>query len=366
MGNDTTIWALEAQTEAKHSLLKRYLGAWFPIMTQKNPKVLYFDGCAGPGVYENGEPGSPLIALQRLIEHRHMPSMTDCEVLFLFNEADPDRHASLDQEIKRYMDANSPWPANVKLYSECGEFESTAGDLVGRIEAAGQRLAPTFAFVDPFGFKGIPMDLLSRLVRSPQCELFVFFAFDSLNRWIGHPNEAIQAHLAALFGCNDYKAADPLRGEPRKKLLTDLYERQLRDEAKLPHVQGFEMVTDRGKSYFLFHGTRHVQGVKAMKEAMWNLDPTGSYRFSARTSNLPILPGMIPDTKAEQRQVADFFSGQTVSSVEVERYVLTDTRLAASHVKKLILRPLQERGEISCSNQTRRFTYPDRVMITFP
>lgn len=365
MGNSETIWDLEAQTEAKHSLLRRYLGAWFPIMSARNPKILFFDGCAGPGVYKGGDPGSPLIALETLVAHRHSPSMKSCDFLFLFNEEDPARFASLNSELEKFEKENAPWPRNINVYTECAEFQNTASNLVRDIGKDGRRLAPTFAFVDPFGFAGIPIEVLANLVQSPQCELFIFFAFDSLNRWISHPSAKIQAHLYELYGTHDYKDAADLSGEPRKKYLTDMYERQLREVAKLAHVQGFEMQTDRSRSYFLFHGTRHVSGVKAMKEAMWNLDPTGSYKFSARTSHLPILFGLDPDTAPEQAQIAKHFAGRTVRPKDVEDFLLTDTRLAAKHLRKLILKPLQEQGKITVAGQRRPFTYPERVWITF-
>lgn len=58
--NYDTVWAAEPHTLAKHELLRRYLGGWFPIMTSYHRRVIYLDGYCGPGTYEDGEPGSPL------------------------------------------------------------------------------------------------------------------------------------------------------------------------------------------------------------------------------------------------------------------------------------------------------------------
>ena len=57
------LWPMQPHTEAKHTILKRYLEAWFPIQTRFNDKVMIIDGFAGPGEYESGELGSPLIAI---------------------------------------------------------------------------------------------------------------------------------------------------------------------------------------------------------------------------------------------------------------------------------------------------------------
>jgi hypothetical protein len=62
----TTVWELEPHTRAKHEILRRYLQAWIPILTQGGFKnILYIDGFAGPGRYAGGEDGSPVIAVSR-------------------------------------------------------------------------------------------------------------------------------------------------------------------------------------------------------------------------------------------------------------------------------------------------------------
>jgi hypothetical protein len=59
------LWQLEAHTEAKHRLDKRYLDAWWPIFLQQRwvKRVTYVDAFAGPGEYSGGEEGSPVFAL---------------------------------------------------------------------------------------------------------------------------------------------------------------------------------------------------------------------------------------------------------------------------------------------------------------
>ena len=63
---ETTVWELEDHTAAKHEILRRYLAAWFPILSSSgyNRRGLFIDGFAGPGIYSKGELGSPIIALR--------------------------------------------------------------------------------------------------------------------------------------------------------------------------------------------------------------------------------------------------------------------------------------------------------------
>ncbi len=69
----STRWKLEPHTAAKHEILRQYLNAWFPILGSQHERVVFLDGFAGPGIYEDGEPGSPIIALRTLLEHAFFP-----------------------------------------------------------------------------------------------------------------------------------------------------------------------------------------------------------------------------------------------------------------------------------------------------
>jgi len=78
----SVLWRLEPATAAKHQLYKRYLDAWWPIMLQSSakegrlwPRVTYLDAFAGPGRYLDGEEGSPVFALDRLLGHRMVGRM---------------------------------------------------------------------------------------------------------------------------------------------------------------------------------------------------------------------------------------------------------------------------------------------------
>src|SRR4051794_21996687 len=70
-----TVWSAEPHTVAKHRILQAYLSAWMPILTRQSQKVgqqgkvRYIDGFAGPGIYQKGEKGSPILALEAALEH---------------------------------------------------------------------------------------------------------------------------------------------------------------------------------------------------------------------------------------------------------------------------------------------------------
>ena len=92
-GPPSTIWKIEPHTKAKHEILKRYLGAWFPILSKWEGRLIYLDGFAGPGIYASGELGSPVIALETAVNHILLPRFK--EITFLFIEKDKARAQKL-------------------------------------------------------------------------------------------------------------------------------------------------------------------------------------------------------------------------------------------------------------------------------
>ena len=97
-------WVIAPHTRAKHILLDAYHDRWFSILAQRNPplqKITYVDGFAGPGVYEGGEPGSPIIALESILGNKVLERYSG-QVEFHFVERDEARFASLEEQLKPY------------------------------------------------------------------------------------------------------------------------------------------------------------------------------------------------------------------------------------------------------------------------
>lgn len=61
------------------------------------------DGFAGRGIYEDGEPGSPIIALEALITHNGVDLKTGTEFVFVFMEEDEQRCALLAEQVEQVV-----------------------------------------------------------------------------------------------------------------------------------------------------------------------------------------------------------------------------------------------------------------------
>lgn len=363
---DPSKWDCPPHTKAKHQMLSRYLDGWFPILSSTNGRVLFLDGFAGRGRYNDGSEGSPLIALRRLIEHRYFPRMQHREFVFFFVEANNENAESLQLEIDRLQEEKSPWPSNVKVHVVNETFDATASALLERLREQKRRLAPTFAFVDPFGYSGLPMDLLADLLNYPSTEVFVNFMVGHVQRFIERDGQ--ERAMSGLFGMDVREVLDGYEEQgDRVEHLRAVYARQLQERAGFDYVQSFGMINRTGNiGYYLFHGTRHRKGVELMKDAMWKVDPGGGNRFSDRLAGENVLfmpePNLVPLRKA----LLQHFSGQRgVPVADIEWYALLDTPYRETHVRP-VLRPLEKEGLISVNRPPGKRQFAGGVTVDFP
>jgi three-Cys-motif partner protein len=332
----TTLWSLDPHSRAKHAILRRYLHAWTPILTRGGfGTIAYIDGFAGPGRYDGGEDGSPLIALKAALSQRaHITG----KVLFLFVE---ERLARADH-LQRLVDA-LPLPPNVVVQVEGGRrFEPAFEDFRRRhLENAG-RLPPTFAFIDPFGWTRAPFSIVQDILRQPKCEVLVTFMYEEINRFIGHPDQT--ANFDAFFGSCDWRDGIGLAGSrERNRFLHDLYLRQLKGAAGAKYVRSFQMCNKSGVTdYYLFYATGSLTGLKKMKEAMWAVDPSGEFTFSDATNpRQMVLFSGAPRYEDLRRQIMTRFADRVATVAEIEEFVLAETAFCHTHYKKQVLKPLE-------------------------
>ena len=366
--SDGTTWKIEQHTLAKHALLRRYLGAWFPILTisGRNKRVIFLDGFAGPGRYADGAPGSPLIALDTLVNHSHFARMSNTQFIFAFVEQDERRFESLNEQLDAFWKQQGGIPQNVEVRPFNEPFEDVAQDIVS---AAHGRLAPTFAFVDPFGWSGVPMHTIRDLLAAHKCEVLFNFMHDSVNRFVSDTRPGIRRSFSDLFGTDEHThhQASELRGDERKIFLRDLYMEQLCTVGNFTFVRSLEIADQRRNRtlYYLMFGTRHHRGLQVMKDAMWTLDPIGGTRFSGFADDQQTLFAPEPDLGRLRQALLVRFAGKTASIEAIERFVIEETDYKTFHHKR-VLRELEEQGRIDCETERRRQgTYPPSTVLRF-
>lgn len=365
MSITTSIWEIEPHTLAKHAILRNYLNAWLPIMTSWNGRVIFIDGFAGPGEYKRGEPGSPKIALEAALGQRQT---IRAEVKFIFIEAMEERYKYLKHMLNSLY--KSRLPSNLSYIVICAKFDETLSTILDYLEEKKSIIAPTFAFIDPFGYSDTPFHVIERLMKHSKCEVLINFNYEELNRFLSV--ESQWAHFDKQFGTSDWRKALIIQ-EPheRHRYLHDLYKYQLEKVAGITFVRSFQMKNKGNRTdYFLFFGSQAYQGLRQMKHAMWRMDPTGTYSFfDRRDFNQPYLIEPEPDYNLLKHLIIQQFRGQgTFDEQELEQFVIVQTPFLDTHYKKRILISMEKAGELKIvsSPRKRRFTYPVRTIFSLP
>jgi three-Cys-motif partner protein len=179
----------------KHDLLRRYLPRFAGKTGSRAHGVVYLDGYAGRGRYQDGSPASAERILQ-IAENQGARGIS--YRLFLY-ELDQDSYAVLkpvvDEYVARGVQAEA---ANEEVISGLGDVTASAKDL------------PLFLFLDPCGL-GLPFPVLAdtltgpRAAKWPPTEVLLNFSLDAVRRIAGHmtsatPNETTMVRLDEALG----------------------------------------------------------------------------------------------------------------------------------------------------------------------
>ena len=348
MPPETTVWPIEPHTNGKHLVLRHYLNAWLPIMLRSNERVLYIDAFAGPGEYEGGELGSPLIAVNSFINHSRV-SDAKGSIAFEFIEANIDRYRHLQSVMARQV---THLPSNATWEAHNGTFDDRMTKVLNQLDIQRQSLAPALVMIDPFGVSDTPMSTVQRILQNPKAEICLTFMYDTVKRFAtaSHYDDA----LTGLFGSEKWKEGVDIKDENGKfAFFVDLYKSGLK-EAGAKQLLHFAIGReDRRNYYAIIYATKSTKGSDVMKKAMWKVAPNGDYRFIGGNLNQIAFGEGIVDYNQLQRQLVDRFHGKGwVHMAEIEDFVMSDATLFHSgHLKSKALTPMGKAHVIKVSRR---------------
>lgn len=347
---------MEPHTRAKHVILRRYLEAWIPVMSRRfgrtSPgnagRLLIVDGFAGPGRYEQGEEGSPLIALRAFMEHKRRDEI-HAELVYRFIEERRDRARHLRDEVARL---NPPRQVNWNVIAD--RYENVVSRALDVIERRRVSLPPTFTFLDPFGYTGAPMRLTARLLAFRHSEALVYMPLPFVNRFLARAGQ--QRALDGLFGTDRWRDAIGLIGKARQEFLHKLFQEQLRFKDPNRIVRSFAVSTAEGNGYRLYFTTASETGLEKMKEAMWSADPRQGEHYADTTGGELVLFKPEPDTGPLLRALQAHFGDRSFTIEEAMRFALLHTAfLPRAHLKKRTLAGAEQAGRLEVVSRPPAF-----------
>lgn len=339
----TTIWPAEPHTIAKIEIVKRYVHRWAIILGQtfRGVPLTYIDGFAGPGEYKNHAEGSPVAALQALMDAKAKAKPWAAgEIRLLFIEKDDKRCAHLGG-----LCSQTTLPSGIRIESQCTDFVSgiaAAKTLFGRAFVTS---APLLVFVDPFGATGAPFQTIKEILSSRTSEVIINFDADGVARiWSAGQASDADRHLTEIFGSEIWKSLAWDKMDHRRRCIecARLYKKCLLEIPNVDYAFTFEMGEASNRlDYFLIFASQHERGLEKMKEVMKEIDQTGDFKFyDTHVGQEQLFRFDQPELWIDP--MVDHFAGKTVPFSEVKKWVLNETPFFT--FKKTMLKPASERG----------------------
>lgn len=278
---DDTIWPIVPHTKAKHTILKKYVEAWAPILAQGgfNPKIVFIDGFAGPGKYSGGEDGSPVVVTNAIKNHILSKNFRST-FTSLFIEKDSERSKVLKETLKERCE---PLPVWSKYHVINGEFNEVLSGILSNFEKDGTSLAPCLCFVDPFGWSDINYSVLVDFMKYEKAELLITFMAGYLGRFVW--DELHMDSIKELF--SEEQIAGIKNSVNKEETIVRYFLDNLKGrmseagiDSEIYHLAFATYNNHNRLEYFLIYLSKSCAGFKAMKSAMFDSARDGSYKFS--------------------------------------------------------------------------------------
>jgi three-Cys-motif partner protein len=373
MNNSSFFDEQKEQSLVKARIVEKYFWAWAKVIIgflkqkeqkqkSKKLKLAYIDLFAGPGRYQDGSESTPLRVLETAIRE---PDFRE-RLITLFNDADANNTQSLQNNIQSIHNINKLKNKPIVINHEIGE------EIVQRFEQV--KLVPTLFFVDPWGYKGLSLQLINSVVKNWGCDCIFFFNYNRINMGLG--NDAVKNHINALFG---EERASELREKlqllkPANKEIAIVEEicealKEMGGEYVLPFC--FRHENGNRTSHHLIFVSKHVRGYEIMKEIMAKESSTTeqgvpSFEYNPATKFQPLLFELSRPLDELTDMLLDEFAGQTMTMIKVYQRHHIGKRYIKKNYKDALLK-LEAKGKITAEpSKRRKNTFADTVRVTFP
>jgi three-Cys-motif partner protein len=372
MAEDEFFAESRQQSQIKARIVAKYFWAWarviIPSVRNHGNGIAYVDLFAGPGRYEDGTISTPLLVLQQAIEDAEMRTM----LVTVFNDRDADSAGKLRAAIEAIPGINTlkhrPQISNQVVGEELAKTFSTL------------KLAPTFFFVDPWGYKGLSLGLINSVLQNWGCDCIFFFNYNRVN--MGLNNEMVREHMDILFG---KERADALRASlpgmapiDRENLIIEELSQSLKSLGG-GYVLPFTFKDENGSrtKHHLIFVTKHFRGYEIMKEIMAKessdqVQGVPSFEFSPAAERFPMLFELSRPLDDLADMLLNDFAGETV----VMRNIYLRHSVGRPYIErnyKQALISLEEQGKVRTeppADKRRKIkgqvTFSDHVNVTFP
>ena len=360
------------QSQIKSRIVAKYFWAWakvvIPNAKTRGDRIAYIDLFAGPGRYKDGTVSTPMLVLEKAIEEPDMRRM----LVTIFNDKDTGNADSLNKAI-RSLRGIGELKHEPRVHSE--EVSTEIVKMFTRI-----KLVPTLLFADPWGYKGLSLELLSSVLKDWGCDCVFFFNYNRINMGLNNP--VVRDHMSNLFGeeraARIREALVGLNPEERESVIIEELSRALQ-EMGATYVLPFCFKNEQGTrtTHHLIFASKAFRGYEIMKDIMAlesseHEQGVPSFAYSAASQRYPLLFALSRPLEDLEEVLPEHFAGQRLTMKAVyEKHSVGKPYVKLNYKKALT--NLEAAGKIAAvppankrPKRQGQVTFADNVVVTFP
>lgn len=358
------------QSRIKGEIVTKYFNAWSQIIkrtaSKYGGKIGYADLFAGPGQYDDGTVSTPVLVVETVLRDPELSKM----FVSIFNDGNPDHAASLEAVI-----SSIPGIEHLQYKPKITNNEL---DGSSTIELQELENIPSLFFIDPWGYKGLSLNLIETVVRDWGSEAIIFFNYNRVNP--GVPNDSVRLHMNALFTGEEVDRLriklQSLDSNQREVEILNVFCKKLEKTGRIKYVLPFRFFKNNNAtrtSHYLIFVSKHIKGYSAMKEIMAkassNMDQgVASFSYVPASPQQDFLYGFMRPLDDLKEDLLTVFAGKILTTKEIyEKHSIGTNFILANY--KTILREMYLKEEITAAapnGKPIRNGFPDGVMVTFP
>lgn len=315
-------WEYEDQTKMKHQIFEDYIDKWIKIVGAYN-KLNYIDGFAGIGAYTDKSGkiyfGSPVLVAEAV---EKLSSRLQRSVRILVVDKNKENLENISKIFKSKQLTIKPTLVN-------DDFDNFINKVLDNV----QNIAPTFVFIDPFGFK-IDCKTIEKIMKIDKSEILFNFMYNSVNEFLGAPK--LDVIYDQLFGCQNWRECTKLEKNNREKCIIECMRKQLKNFARYVYYYRLEFPDKKRTYYYLFHLTNHYLGCSIMKSsfAKYNFGRV-EYR-GVRGVQLAFFENDEVVVDKAITYLKNFYKGKQKSFEDIVKELIDETEFLESHLREAI------------------------------
>lgn len=347
-------------SKIKASIVSEYFPKYCNIIMKAGQKeIRYVDLFAGPGIYEDGNPSTPMLIARHCNSNPRLKEI----IKFLFN--DKDYKNELEKNFVNEFE-DGTFPRGVHF-----------GDLtVGKSERITNYLSrnthynndyrnknecPSLLFIDPFGYKGVETAVLAKFFKNWGNEIFIF-----VNTKRIHPaliNEKFDELVKLWFPTTlDQLKKDrryTLNVQERLSLIINSigkeYEQAIGEKVYYTAFR-FQEEDSEATSHYILHLTKHPKGFELIK-TIYNdfanvgtvFDDNNTYTFDSKnhgSNSISLFDSDDLNIEILKKIILEEYKGKQVSALSLFKNLQRTNIYTSSHYAAA-LRKLYDDGELT-------------------